>query len=162
MWRGVIWPRDSLLSLGEGESREPRERGREGQGLKYPQWDSAWSDWLRSYGSCWLEVGAEGGFKLDLRLDCDPERKDCDPGKQKLKGAVRTETYGHHYCQQSWVHSNSLNAPWYCYMPMWNVVGGCWGSLPSQARELACEADDWLVSQSRYRKQDLLERKERL
>jgi hypothetical protein len=34
-----------------------------------------------------LEVGAEGGFKLDLR-------QDCDPGKQKLKGAVRTETYG--------------------------------------------------------------------
>jgi hypothetical protein len=33
-----------------------------------------------------LEVGAEGGFKLDLR-------QDRDPGKQKLKGAVRTETY---------------------------------------------------------------------
>jgi hypothetical protein len=33
-----------------------------------------------------LEVGAEGGFKLDLR-------QDHDPGKQKLKGAVRTETY---------------------------------------------------------------------
>jgi hypothetical protein len=30
-----------------------------------------------------LEVGAEGGFKLDLR-------QDHDPGKQKLKGAVRT------------------------------------------------------------------------
>jgi hypothetical protein len=40
-----------------------------------------------------LEVGAEGEFKLDLR-------QDCDPGKQKLKGAVRTETYQHHYCQQ--------------------------------------------------------------
>jgi hypothetical protein len=40
-----------------------------------------------------LEVGAEGGFKLDLR-------QDCDPGKQKLKGAVRTETYWCHYCQQ--------------------------------------------------------------
>jgi hypothetical protein len=40
-----------------------------------------------------LEVGAEGEFKLDLR-------QDCDPGKQKLKGAVRTETYWHHYCQQ--------------------------------------------------------------
>jgi hypothetical protein len=40
-----------------------------------------------------LEVGAEGGFKLDLRQDCDPE-------KQELKGAVRTETYRHHYCQQ--------------------------------------------------------------
>jgi hypothetical protein len=47
-----------------------------------------------------LEVGAEGGFKLDLRQDCDPGRQDCDPGKQKLKGAVRTETYQHHYCQQ--------------------------------------------------------------
>jgi hypothetical protein len=40
-----------------------------------------------------LEVGAEGGFKLDLR-------QDHDPGKQKLKGAVRTETYRRHYCQQ--------------------------------------------------------------
>jgi hypothetical protein len=47
-----------------------------------------------------LEVGAEGGFKLDLRQDCDPGRQDCDPGrqdrdpgKQKLKGTVRTETY---------------------------------------------------------------------
>jgi hypothetical protein len=40
-----------------------------------------------------LEVGAEGGFKLDLR-------QDCDPGKQELKGAVRTETYWRHYCQQ--------------------------------------------------------------
>jgi hypothetical protein len=47
-----------------------------------------------------LEVGAEGGFKLDLRQDCDPGRQDCDPGKQELKGAVRTETYWHHYCQQ--------------------------------------------------------------
>jgi hypothetical protein len=45
-------------------------------------------------------VGAEGGFKLDLRLDCDPGRQDCDPGKQELKGAVRTETYRRHYCQQ--------------------------------------------------------------
>jgi hypothetical protein len=26
-------------------------------------------------------------------------RQNCDPGKQKLKGAVRTETYQHHYCQ---------------------------------------------------------------
>jgi hypothetical protein len=39
-----------------------------------------------------LEVGAEGGFKLDLR-------QDCDLGKQELKGAVRTETYWRHYCQ---------------------------------------------------------------
>jgi hypothetical protein len=39
-----------------------------------------------------LEVGAEGGFKLDLR-------QDHDPGKQNLKGAVRTETYWSHYCQ---------------------------------------------------------------
>jgi hypothetical protein len=36
-----------------------------------------------------LEVGAEGGFKLDLRL----------------KGAVRTEIYQHHYCQQTAVPS---------------------------------------------------------
>jgi hypothetical protein len=28
----------------------------------------------------------KGGFKLDLR-------QDCDPGKQELKGAVKTETY---------------------------------------------------------------------
>jgi hypothetical protein len=36
-WRGVIWSRDSLL-LGERgrEQREPREREREGQVLKYP------------------------------------------------------------------------------------------------------------------------------
>jgi hypothetical protein len=40
-----------------------------------------------------LEVGAEGGFKLDLRLDCDPGKQ------QELKGAVRTETYRRHYCQ---------------------------------------------------------------
>jgi hypothetical protein len=40
-----------------------------------------------------------GGFKLDLRQDCDSGRQDCDPGKQKLKGAVRTETYWRHYCQ---------------------------------------------------------------
>jgi hypothetical protein len=40
-----------------------------------------------------LEVGAEGGFKLDLR-------QDCDPGKWRLKGAVRIETYRRHYCQQ--------------------------------------------------------------
>jgi hypothetical protein len=33
-------------------------------------------------------------FKLDLR-------QDCDPGIQKLKGAVRTETYQRHYCQHS-------------------------------------------------------------
>jgi hypothetical protein len=44
---------------------------------------------------------AEGGFKLDLRLDCDPGRQDCDPGKQELKGAVRTETHQCHYCQHS-------------------------------------------------------------
>jgi hypothetical protein len=39
-------------------------------------------------------LGAEGGFKLDLR-------QDRDSGKQKLKGAVRTETYQCHYCQHS-------------------------------------------------------------
>jgi hypothetical protein len=41
-----------------------------------------------------LEVGAEEEFKLDLR-------QDRDPGKQKLKGAVRTETHWCHYCQHS-------------------------------------------------------------
>jgi hypothetical protein len=41
-----------------------------------------------------LEVGAEGGFKLDLRQDHDPE-------KQKVKGTVRTETYQCQYCQHS-------------------------------------------------------------
>jgi hypothetical protein len=81
----------SDLAKGERE-RESRKQEREGQGLKSPQWDLAWSDWLGSYGSCWLEVGAEGEFKLDLR-------QDHDPGKQ-LKGAVRTETYQRHYCQQ--------------------------------------------------------------
>jgi hypothetical protein len=40
-----------------------------------------------------LEVGAEEEFKLDLR-------QDLDPGKQKLKDAVRTETHWRHYCQQ--------------------------------------------------------------
>jgi hypothetical protein len=40
-----------------------------------------------------LEVGEEGGFKLDLK-------QDRDPGKQKLKDAVRTETHQCHYCQQ--------------------------------------------------------------
>jgi hypothetical protein len=48
-----------------------------------------------------LEVGAEGGFKLDLRLDYDPGRQDRDPGKQKLKGVVRTETHQRHYCQHN-------------------------------------------------------------
>jgi hypothetical protein len=36
-----------------------------------------------------LEVGTEGGFKLDLR-------QDSDPGKWRFKGAVRTETYQCH------------------------------------------------------------------
>jgi hypothetical protein len=36
-WRGVIWPRDFLLPGGRvREQREPRERGGEEQGLKYP------------------------------------------------------------------------------------------------------------------------------
>jgi hypothetical protein len=48
-----------------------------------------------------LEVGAEGGFKLDLR-------QDHDPGKWKLKGAVRTETYRCHYCQ----HQSHIGAGW--------------------------------------------------
>jgi hypothetical protein len=56
-----------------------------------------------------LEVGAEGGFKLDLRLDCDPGRLDHDPGKQKLKVAVRTETYQHHYCQQLYFVTLEVN-----------------------------------------------------
>jgi hypothetical protein len=34
MWRGVIWPRDSLLP--GGRRREPKEKEKEGQGLKYP------------------------------------------------------------------------------------------------------------------------------
>jgi hypothetical protein len=40
-----------------------------------------------------MDFGAEGEFKLDLR-------QERDPGKQKLKGAVRTENYQRHYCQQ--------------------------------------------------------------
>jgi hypothetical protein len=94
--RGEEWSGQEILycRVGEGESWEPRERTRKGKGLNTLQWDSAWSDWLGSYGSCWLEVGAEGGFKLDLR-------QDRDPGKQKLKGAGRTETYQCHYCLHS-------------------------------------------------------------
>jgi hypothetical protein len=42
-----------------------------------------------------LEVGAEGGFRLDLR-------QDRDPGKWKLKAAIRTENYQRYYCQQYW------------------------------------------------------------
>jgi hypothetical protein len=79
-----------------GWERERAERERGGRGLNTPQWDSARSHWLRSHGSCWLEVGAKGEFKLHLR-------KDHDPGKQKLKGAVRTETHQRHYCQQHWI-----------------------------------------------------------
>jgi hypothetical protein len=56
-----------------------------------------------------LEVGAEGGFKLDLRQDCDPGRQDCDPGKQKLKGAVRTETYRRHYCNSGYYFRLEVN-----------------------------------------------------
>jgi hypothetical protein len=41
-----------------------------------------------------LEVGAKGGVQLHLR-------QDPDPGKQNLKGAVRTKTYWRHYCQQN-------------------------------------------------------------
>jgi hypothetical protein len=91
---GEEWSGQEILycRVGEGEIQESkREKGR---GLNTPQWDVAWSDWQVSYGSCWLEVGAEGEFKLDLR-------QDRDPGKQKLKGAVRTETYWCHYCQHS-------------------------------------------------------------
>jgi hypothetical protein len=88
--------------VGEGEHQESQERSRKGRGLNTPQWDSAWSDWLGSYGSCWLEVGAEGGFKLDFR-------QDHDPGKRKLKGAVRTETYWCHYCRVT----HSLHGPFW-------------------------------------------------
>jgi hypothetical protein len=96
-----FWPRDSLLPGGRGREQRAKRARERGQGLKYLSVGLAWSDWLGSYGSCWLEVGAEGGFKLDWRLDCNPGRQDRDPGKQKLKGAVRTETYQHHYCQHS-------------------------------------------------------------
>jgi hypothetical protein len=76
-----------------GWERQRAKRGGGGRCLNTPHWDSAWSDWLESYGSCWLEIRAEGEFKLDLS-------QDRDPGKQKLKGAVRTETYQRRYCQQ--------------------------------------------------------------
>jgi hypothetical protein len=97
---GEEWSGQEILycRVGEGESRE---RSRRGRGLNTPQWGSAWSDWLGAYGSSWLEVGAEGGFKLEMWQDCDSGRQDRDPGKQKLKGAVRTETYWRHYCQQN-------------------------------------------------------------
>jgi hypothetical protein len=55
-----------------------------------------------------LEVEAEGGFKLDLRQDCDPGRQDRDPGKQTLKGAVRTETYWCHYCQHMYFRISTV------------------------------------------------------
>jgi hypothetical protein len=47
-------------------------------------------------------IGGWGRRRIQARLeqDCDPGRQDRDPGKQKLKGAVRTETYRCHYCQQ--------------------------------------------------------------
>jgi hypothetical protein len=80
--------------VGEGESQERQEREREGgQGLKYPSVKLSMIWLVRILRFIWLEVGAEGGFKLDLR-------RDRDPGKWKLKGAVRTETYRCHYCQQ--------------------------------------------------------------
>jgi hypothetical protein len=41
---------------------------------------------------------------------------------------------------------------WNCYVLVWNVAGQCWGSLPSQARELIHEAADWLISESQYMK----------
>jgi hypothetical protein len=50
-----------------------------------------------------LDVGAEGEFKLNLR-------QDGDPGKQKLKGAVRTETYWCLYCQQIFEENMIVNA----------------------------------------------------
>jgi hypothetical protein len=84
---GEEWSGQEILERDSWERERERERC-----LNAHQWDSAWSDWLGSYGSCWLEVGAEGGFRLDLR-------QDHDPGKRKLKGAVRTETYRCHYCQ---------------------------------------------------------------
>jgi hypothetical protein len=86
-WRGVIWPRDSLL-LG-GRRREPRG----GQGLKYPAMRLSMIWLVRILWFMLIGGWAEGGFKLDLR-------QDPDPGKQKLKGAVRTGTYRCHYCQQ--------------------------------------------------------------
>jgi hypothetical protein len=95
--RSEDWFGQEILYCRVGERAK---RGREkGRGLNTHQWDSAWSDWLGSYGSCWLEVGAEGEFKLDLR-------QDCDSGKQRLKGVVRTETYLCHYCQ---------HYPLYCF-----------------------------------------------
>jgi hypothetical protein len=86
-----------------------------------------------------LEVGAEGGFKLDLRQDCDPGRQDRDPGKQKLKGAVRTETYQRHYCQHfiytltppphntyfsRSLLNQSLDMVFYSTVPFWDAVVG--------------------------------------
>jgi hypothetical protein len=70
-----------------------------------------------------LEVGEEGGFKLDWR-------QDCDPGKQELKGAVRTETYWRHYCQQKG-----------CKITMW--AGGKSKTVPeSTLAKNACEQTD--------------------
>jgi hypothetical protein len=67
--------------VGEGESREPRERGREGQGLKYPSVGLGMIWLVRILWFMLIGGGAEGGFKLDLRQDRDPGRQDRDPGK---------------------------------------------------------------------------------
>jgi hypothetical protein len=71
-----------------------------------------------------LEVGAEGGFKLDLRQDCDPGKQDCDPGKQELKGAVRTETFGAIIANPE---KDSLTATgrWGCVCVLSMVSWGC-------------------------------------
>jgi hypothetical protein len=44
-------------------------------------------------------IGGWGRRRVQARLEAG--RQDCDPGKQKLKGAIRTETYRRHYCQHS-------------------------------------------------------------
>jgi hypothetical protein len=40
-------------------------------------------------------IGGWGRRRIQARLEAGR-----DPGKQKLKGAVRTEIYWRHYCQQ--------------------------------------------------------------
>jgi hypothetical protein len=97
-WRGVIRPRDSLLPGRRGrEQREPRERSRRGKGLNTPQWDLRMIWLVRILWVMLIGGWGRRRVQLDLRLD-------REPGKQKLKGAVRIETYRRHY----WQHSSSL------------------------------------------------------
>jgi hypothetical protein len=82
-----------------------------------------------------LEVGEEGGFKLDLR-------QDCYPGKQKLKGAIRTETYQRHYCQQADILIVGVCCKNFVWWSVW---------LPGRVRINALGLKPWLLDRSENR-----------